>query len=259
LIYRSSNCAKPTPRLLPCSPESHSALIEWLERRARHLCSYTFPHAAPRPVEFLRPAVLWRSHRLASELRALDLTIVTPRRARTLYRLARAVERDQVPGAIVDCGVRNGGSSLLLSAGAPSREIWAFDSFEGMPASTGEDAAGPLYPQGALRGSVQILRRGFERYGNGDRLHVVAGWFEDTLAGAAADIGAIAILHVDCDYYEPVKLVLGTLYPNLSPGGYAVIDDYFSFPGARQATDEIRTSFAVTQPFVWDHYWRRVA
>lgn len=232
-------------------------LVGQLRGRARNFSSYTLPHVAPRPLEFLLPNVLLRGHRLASELRAADLTMVTPRRARTLYRLACAIERRGVPGVIVDCGVRNGGSTMLLSSGAPTREVWAFDSFQGVPAPTAEDLVGPLLPQGSLRGSIDVLRRGFERYGSASRLHVVEGLFEDTLAEAAAGIDRIAILHVDCDYYQPVKLVLETFYPKLSEGGYAIVDDYFSFPGARQATDEIRERFAVTRPLVWDHYWRR--
>jgi len=217
----------------------------------------TLPHAAPRPLELLRPDLFLAGERLRRKLRTADLTVVTPRRARTLYRLACSVERSNIPGAIVDCGVRNGGSTMLLSEGAPSREIWAFDSFEGLPAPTAEDLDGPLLPMGAWRGSIKALRRGFESYGRPERLHVVAGWFEETLPVAARQIDRVAIIHVAADYYAPVKLALETFYPKLAEGGYAIVDDYYSFPGARRATDEVRSRFGVTQPLVWDHYWRR--
>jgi hypothetical protein len=39
-----------------------------------------------------------------------------PRRGRTLHRLAREVDRAGVPGALVDCGVWNGGSTILMAA-----------------------------------------------------------------------------------------------------------------------------------------------
>ena len=85
---------------------------------------------------------------------------------------------------------------------------------------------------------------------------MVEGWFEQTLQSAAAEIERVAILHVDADYYEPVKLALETFYPKLSKGGYVIVDDYFSYVGARRATDEVRSRYAITQPLVWDHYWR---
>jgi predicted O-methyltransferase YrrM len=223
----------------------------------RQFRANTLPHAAPRPVELLRPDVLWAGEHLRRKLRGADLTIVTPRRARTLYRLARSVERRGVPGAIVDCGVRNGGSAILLSEGAPSREVWAFDSFQGLPAPTAEDLDGPVLPKGAWRGSIEAVRRGFESYGRPQRLHVVEGWFEDTLRAHADQVGDVAIIHVDADYYAPVKLALETFYPLLAVGGYAIVDDYHSFPGARKATDEVRSRFAVTQSLVMEHYWRR--
>jgi hypothetical protein len=157
----------------------------------------------------------------------------------------------------VDCGVRNGDSTILLSKGVPSRDVWAFDSFEGLPAPTVQDADGPVLPQGAYCGSAEVLEQGFKRYGNTERLHVVKGWFVDTLEPAAGQIGAIAILHVDADYYESVKLALEVFYSRLSAGGYAIVDDYFSFRGARLATEELRARNRVRSPIVWDHYWRR--
>jgi O-methyltransferase len=227
--------------------------VAWRVRKAREVVRLV----AVRPVELLHPAVLWRGRRLSNELRAKDLTMIGPYRARTLYRLARSVERRGVAGAIVDCGVRNGGSTMLLSEGAPSREVWAFDSFEGMPAPTAMDEGGWMYEEGALRGSVETLRRGFETYGDPERLRVVEGWFADTLPAAVPEIDRIAILHVDADFYEPVKLALETFYPKLSRGGYVIVDDYFAFIGARRATDELRSRYGITRPLGRDHYWRR--
>jgi O-methyltransferase len=205
----------------------------------------------------MRPDILWRSHTLATRLREADLTMVTPRRARTLYRLARAVERRNIPGAIVDCGVWNGGSSILLSRGAPTRPVRAFDSFKGLPAPTSKDMDGPLMEVGEFRGSPEQVDRGFREYADVSRLNIVEGWFERTLQAASERIGAIAILHVDVDYYEPVRLALQVFYPSVSRGGYVIVDDYFSFPGTRRATDELRAQHGVSARLVWDHYWRR--
>jgi hypothetical protein len=73
---------------------------------------------------------------------------------------------------------------------------------------------------GELVGSEHKLREGFERFGNPARLHVRAGWFDDTLSPAAREIGAVAILHCDGDWFESVLLTLEVMYPLVSPGEY---------------------------------------
>jgi O-methyltransferase len=87
--------------------------------------------------EYRRAAGLWR------HLQAGGYTMIGTRRARALRRMARACDHDNVPGAFVDCGCFNGGSSVMMSSGAPSREVWAFDSFQGLP------EAGPHDPDSA--------------------------------------------------------------------------------------------------------------
>jgi hypothetical protein len=59
-----------------------------------------------------------------------------------VYDLAKFVERDRLPGSIVECGVWRGvrcGSWLLSPRAKSRRRIWLFDSFEGMPEATTED------------------------------------------------------------------------------------------------------------------------
>jgi O-methyltransferase len=64
------------------------------------------------------------------------------------------------------------------------------------------------------------------------------GWFHETFESTAPSIGAIALLHVDPDMYEPVRLSLATWYPKLSPGGFVQFDDYEAFVGCKRAVDE---------------------
>ena len=53
-----------------------------------------------------------------------------------------------------------------------------------------------------------------------------------------AKIPQIALLHIDADFYELVRLALETWEPRVSPGGYIQIDDYSSFIGCKRAVDE---------------------
>jgi Macrocin-O-methyltransferase (TylF) len=194
--------------------------------------------------EYRRAAGLWR------HLRAGGYTMIGSRRARSLRRIARSCDEVHVPGAFVDCGCFNGGSSVMMSSGAPSREVWAFDSFEGLP------EAGPRDPRrahdwvGELVASDEKVREAFSRFASPNGLHVVKGWFEETFPETAPQIDRVAILHADGDWYQSVKLTLETFEPKVSPGGFVVIDDYGDWEGAKEATHEYRASRGIDAPLV---------
>ena len=157
----------------------------------------------------------------------------------------------------MDCGVWNGGSTLLLASGAPSRDIWAFDSFAGLPEPTEVD---PDYARewvGKVVGSEQLLRQGFRDYGLENPLHVIKGWFEETLPAHGGNIESIAVLHVDADWYESVDLVLRILYPKLSPGGWVAVDDYRTWRGTTLAVDEYRREMGIKAPILGHHCWQK--
>jgi O-methyltransferase len=184
-----------------------------------------------------------------------------PRRGRMLHGLAEEVDRTGVPGALVDCGAWNGGSTILMSTAAPNRDVWAFDSFAGLPEPRELDGRESADLGGELVASEHKLRDGFERFADPARLHVSAGWFEETLEDAAGEIGRVAVLHCDGDWYDSVLLTLEVMYPLVSPGGFVVIDDYGTFPGAQRATDEYRLRAGERAPLrridQTGRYWRK--
>jgi O-methyltransferase len=193
-----------------------------------------------RPWELTAPATFRRGRALHRELWNEGYTMLSSRRGRALHRLACEAARRRVAGALVDCGAWNGGSSILLGAGAPDRPVWVFDSFEGLPAPGALDGSESSAFAGACLGSAEKVRAGFARFLDPARLQLRPGWFEDTLPPAASEIGRIAVLHCDGDWYDSVRLTLEVFYPLVSPGGFVVIDDYGTWPGARLATDEFR-------------------
>ena len=75
---------------------------------------------------------------------------------------------------------------------------------------------------------------------DGERVQLHRGFFEDTLKPA----GAIAVAHIDCDWHDPLRLCLERIHPDLVPGAWVVIDDYYAYGGARRAVDE----FLVAHP-----------
>ncbi|MBH8571518.1 hypothetical protein I8752_00450 [Nostocaceae cyanobacterium CENA369] len=44
--------------------------------------------------------------------------------------------------------------------------------------------------------------------------------------------------HIDCDWYEPVKFCLESIYPILSKGDYIALDDYYDYGGCKKAVNE---------------------
>jgi len=219
--------------------------------------------AAPRPAELFDLDTYRRGRDLHRELYLGGFTMLGSRRGRTLHRLAAVIENDGVRGAFVDCGVWNGGSTILMALGARGRELWAFDSFAGLPTPAEVDGERSFQYAGDCVGSEERLREGFDRYVDGAHLHVRAGWFEDTLAEAAPEVGSVALLHCDGDWYDSVRLTLEVFYPRVSPGGYIVIDDYGTWPGAKRATDEYRRAIGDWSRLrKIDHtgrYWRKQA
>lgn len=190
------------------------------------------------------------------KLRAVQLvqpyTMVGFGRLISAYDAVRVVDREHVPGAIVECGVFKGGSTAVMTmAASPERKIWMFDSFEGLPepgALDGEQAVtyagnrggGALAPIDRCVGPLETVEHLFFDVLRIDRARVFIrkGWFQDTLPAARHEIGPIAVLRLDGDWYESTKVCLDNLYDLVSPGGYVIIDDYGYWEGARKAVDE---------------------
>lgn len=171
-----------------------------------------------------------------------------------LYLATRYIVENKIPGAVVECGVWRGGSMHLVARtldaiGDTSRELYLFDTFEGMTPPTDKDVTFTGKPVAELLegqpktariwavASLEDVKQGFEKvpYPD-DKIHFVKGTVEETLPGQAPD--EIAILRLDTDWYESTRHELVTLYDRLVPGGVLIIDDYGSFQGAKQAVDE---------------------
>ena len=159
----------------------------------------------------------------------------------------RHIAKD-VLGAFVETGVFTGGASAFalksMMRNATVREYWGFDSFEGMPKPTEHDGAYAKKWVGADPSTVnasdyQLCLEYLRSSGYPEeKIHLIKGWFQDTLPLERERIGQIAILRMDGDFYESTKVVLEQLYEQVVPGGAVIIDDYGSFEGCRKAVDD---------------------
>jgi O-methyltransferase len=183
-------------------------------------------------------------------------TLTSVERMYALHQAVEYVHRAGLPGDIVECGVWRGGSSMLaastlLRLGDTERNLWLYDTFEGMTEPTARDVAhtgermvdewdrhrGDPSSDVNCWASLHEVRANMARTGfPAERVRYVRGPVEETLPATAPD--AIAILRLDTDWYESTRHELETLFPLLAPSGVLIVDDYGHWAGARQAVDE---------------------
>lgn len=189
--------------------------------------------------------------------RVRGYTATGPGRVVGMMDAVEYVAKNRIEGAIVECGVWRGGSMMvaahtLLEAGDKTRDLYLFDTFDGMSAPTERDKLMDGTPADQILGELpkneqagnywcfaglegvrnNLLSTGYPEA----RLHFVPGKVEDTLPANAPE--RIALLRLDTDWYESTKHELEHLYPRLVKNGVLIIDDYGTWQGARQAVDE---------------------
>jgi O-methyltransferase len=168
---------------------------------------------------------------------------VDVRELRVILRELERVLVADVPGDIVEFGCYAGTASLfiarLLQAQPSKRAFHVYDSFEGLPEKTHEDAspAGLQFKPGELRATKAGFVTQFKKAGLPVPV-VHKGWFDRL---RPHDIPAhIAFAFLDGDYYRSIRDSLRLISPGLSPGAVIIIDDYQNeaLPGAARASDE---------------------
>ena len=189
--------------------------------------------------------------------RTKGLTACSAERIVGLMDAVKYVSVNNIPGAIVECGVWRGGSVMaaayaLIGLQQTSRDLYLFDTFEGMSEPTekdimfdGQSAADILRNSERKEGvdsywcfesqesvARNVASTGYPR----EQLHLVKGKVEDTIPKHAPE--QIALLRLDKDWYESTAHELFHLYPRVSPNGIVIIDDYGHWQGARRAVDE---------------------
>jgi hypothetical protein len=139
----------------------------------------------------------------------------------------------------------------LNSLGSTDRDLYLFDTFEGMSKPTdfdvrfnGESASSKFHDKRMddessdwCRAALEDVRAGMESAEYPlSQTHFIKGMVEKTIPDAAPRV--ISLLRLDTDFYESTRHELEHLYPRLSQGGALILDDYGHWRGAKQAVDE---------------------
>lgn len=172
-----------------------------------------------------------------------------------LYSAARKLEKQACSGLFIELGTALGGSAMVLAAAKrPERRLLLYDVFGQIPPPSVLDGskAQQRYAEirtGAAKGigdgiyygyQANLLAQVQQRFGQlgfdppTQNLHFVQGLYEETLVVEEP----VALAHIDCDWYDSVKVCLERIVPHLAPGGVLVLDDYHQWPGCKLAVDE---------------------
>jgi O-methyltransferase len=185
-----------------------------------------------------------------------NYTMTSIERMYALYKATEYIVRNEIPGDIVECGVWKGGSMMLIAYilkkfGDYNRDLYLFDTFEGMPSPGEKDISYDDIPASILLSQqerndessiwsyapLEEVEKNMLKVGyNNENIHFIKGKVEDTLADNAPE--CISLLRLDTDWYESTRHELLTLFPRICTGGVIIIDDYGHWRGARQAVDD---------------------
>ena len=114
--------------------------------------------------------------------------------------------------------------------------FFAFDSFRGLPEFKPVDEPGySQYQPGDYACDLPSFERNLKRHGVPiERVHVVPGWFEDTLNSQTKEqygLRKAAVAWIDCDLFSSAESALSFLTNLVQAGTVVVFDDWMAFRG----------------------------
>lgn len=192
---------------------------------------------------------------IIADIRVASLSYCGRPKLENMAEALLRVRNENVPGRFLEAGVALGGSAILLGLLKPANvPLDLYDVFGMIPSpgkNDGEDAhhryeeirsgasaglGGDIY-YGYVEGLLEKVKGNLRRFGldpDGGNIRCIPGLFEETLHPS----GEVALAHVDCDWYDSVRVCIERIAPLLASGGVMIFDDYSSYSGCRRAVDE---------------------
>ena len=164
------------------------------------------------------------------------------------YELYKMI--NEIPGAIVECGVLKGASFSRFAmfreifSNHFSKKIIGFDTFGKFPKTLFEDDKKPRDVQIQNAGidsiSTEQLMNVLNNKGITKNVELIPGDITETVPNYIKNNPElkISLLNLDTDIYEPAVTILENLYPRITNGGILILDDYETFPGEAKAVDD---------------------
>lgn len=220
-------------------------LLSTVNRGLARVTGYkVVPARGPYPLDFDEGLIsIWE--------RVAPHTLTSPERIAAVVSAVDHAVGNDIPGAIVECGVWRGGSmmaaALRLMQHGVERELWLYDTFEGNPPPDEDEVdvfgrrAADLHRRagrtGMYRAALDEVRANLGATGYPlDCIRFIPGLVEETIPREVPE--EIAILRLDTDFYSSTIHELTHLEPLVADRGLVIIDDWGHFSGARKATQE---------------------
>jgi O-methyltransferase/8-demethyl-8-(2,3-dimethoxy-alpha-L-rhamnosyl)tetracenomycin-C 4'-O-methyltransferase len=190
---------------------------------------------------------------VGSDWPSVGHTMVGVARLTSLKQLVQRTLDERIPGDYIEAGVWRGGCCILMRAVLEAnqvrdRKVYVADSFAGLPPPKPDqypvDAGDTSHSYHELAIPIEQVRTNFSTYGLlDDQVVFVPGFFQDTLP--TLHVGPFSLIRLDGDMYESTIVALNSLYPQVSPGGFVIIDDY-ALGGCKAAVDDFRRDHSIT-------------
>jgi len=133
-------------------------------------------------------------------------------------------------GCIVEAGAYKGGSTAKLSIVAKlcNRELYVFDSFEGLPNNNEPLAKTTLgyscnFNKGEYYGTLKDVKKNISIYGEINKCIFMKGWFDDTMPNFNKDVIAV---FCDVDLASSNRTCLKFMWLQMVDGGFFFSQDF---------------------------------
>jgi hypothetical protein len=149
----------------------------------------------------------------------------------------RQILDEGIEGDFAELGVWKGNSAAILAhfAARSKRKLFLFDTFSGFDERdlVGYDKS---KPRDFADTSLEYVQ---ENVGHPELTSYLKGYFPDTISDDIRQ-AKFAVVHLDCDLYEPMKAALEFFHPRMPTGAMLILHDYSSrvWDGAKVAVDE---------------------
>lgn len=176
-----------------------------------------FAHAAKTDWRFVAQA--WRASRGVSGLTSLTEVVLMASR---IFEFPSSL-----PGVVVECGSFKGRSAAILSLACrhAGRKLHIFDSFQGLPEPSGNDASHRVlslnevhhYKKGGLYATLDEVKRNIAAYGAIDACVFWPGFFNETMPKFQEPT---ILAFCDVDLVDSLKTCVEYVWPLMVDGGF---------------------------------------
>lgn len=121
----------------------------------------------------------------------------------------------------LEFGVFEGSTINFCSSLIPEAKFYGFDSFEGLPETSGVWVKGEF----DVKEKLPKVNK---------NVSLIKGYFNETLPKFLGEHKEkAAFIHIDCDLYSSTKTIFDNIYDRIVPNTVIQFDEYYNYPGWR--------------------------